>query len=353
MKLYESLSKVPFLKKKYATKFLFVAFIGIHIPILAITYYLSFYHDELNPLTIFYVCLVFTLLATLLTLYVLNSLIRPLKKLIEVVTKYKRDRSIQKLEIDSEDEVGQLINHTIETMTSMELLLKQKQDLIYLFSHDLKNYAVNPEILAEEILSLNPSPEIKSYTELILQSAQKQKVFLESFIKLINEEEKLTRTTFRIKSIQASELITFLKPEYQNVADSKGVSLEFTGNDVSGSVRIDRDTLLMVVRNLIHNAIKFTPTGGKVTVKFRKQEHYFTISVSDTGLGFTAAQSKYLFEKFSSFGRLGTKGEPSTGIGLYISNEIIKKAGGEIEASSSGENKGSTFTISLKTYRRK
>ncbi|OYQ39619.1 sensor histidine kinase [Flavobacterium aurantiibacter] len=351
MRLYETLSRLPFIKNKYASKFLFVAFVGIHIPVLGLTYYLAVKHDELDAETTFFICLISTLLATVITLYVLNGLIRPIKKLVDAINRYKKDRSIAAIDVDTADEVGQLINHTLDAMRNNEELLRQKQELMYLFSHDLKNFALNPEALANDILQSNPSENIKQSAELILQTAQRQKRFLESFITLLQEEEKLSKVTFKVKSVNASILINELKAFFQAAADAKNISIVFSGESVSGHIRIDREVLQQVLRNLVANSIKFTPNGGTINVSFSKHNHIFKVSISDTGIGFSSHASKFLFDKFSAAARLGTEGEPSTGIGLYLSQQLIKKAGSEIIAYSAGENQGASFFFELKTYR--
>jgi signal transduction histidine kinase len=309
------------------------------------------YHDELNAKTTFFICLAFTLLATAITLFVLNGLISPIKKLVIAINKYKKDRSIAALDINTEDEVGQLINHTIDSMRNNEELLRQKQDLMFLFSHDLKNFALNPEALANEILESNPAPNIRNSAELILQTAQRQKQFLASFIMLMQEEEKLSKVIYKVKSLYAGELITDLKNMFAARASEKNITLNFSGEATYGHVRIQKEMVQQVLRNLVSNALKFTPTGGSVNIAFSKQYHHFKFVVSDTGIGFSKLQEKALFEKFSGAARLGTDGEATSGIGLYLSQQIIKKAGGEIVARSNGENQGASFEFELRTYR--
>lgn len=351
MRLYETLSRLPFIKNGYARKFLFVAFMGIHIPILGLTYYLALKHDEFNPTTALVICLICTLLATAITLYVLNGLVRPIKKLVDAINRYKKDRSIAAIDVNTDDEVGQLINHTLDAMRNNEELLRQKQDLMHLFSHDLKNFALNPELLATEIIESNPSPSIKHSAELILQTAQRQKQFLASFVTLIQEEEKLSKLTYKVKSVSGAALVSDLRTVFANKAAEKNVSLVFSGESVSGHIRMDRDALQFVLGTLVDNAIKYTPKNGTVTVSFSKQNHHFTVSVADTGIGFNDKQAQTLFDKFSPLIRRGTENESSSGISLYLAKQIMKKAGSDIETRSNGENQGATFSFSLRTYR--
>jgi signal transduction histidine kinase len=71
------------------------------------------------------------------------------------------------------------------------------------------------------------------------------------------------------------------------------------------------------------------------------------ITVTDTGLGFETRQSDFLFEKFTTYKKLGTANESSTGIGLYLCKTIVEKYKGKLSAKSEGVNKGATFTLSF------
>ena len=111
------------------------------------------------------------------------------------------------------------------------------------------------------------------------------------------------------------------------------------------SVRIGQ-----VMTNLISNSINNTPPGGKIDVELLKKNGYAFINVKDNGIGITKEEMERLFQKFGKIERYGkdldvyTEG---TGLGLYISKEIIQLHDGEIIAASEGRNKGSIFTIKL------
>ena len=104
-----------------------------------------------------------------------------------------------------------------------------------------------------------------------------------------------------------------------------------------------------VIRNLVSNAIKFTPVGGKIFVSaFSSGNNLIAIRVSDTGIGMSQSMISKLFLINEKTSRTGTEGEPSTGLGLLLCKEFIEKNGGEIRAESE-VGKGSTFTIAMPT----
>jgi len=102
-----------------------------------------------------------------------------------------------------------------------------------------------------------------------------------------------------------------------------------------------------IIRNLVSNAIKFTPVGGKVSVTaVCKNDHFVEIRISDSGIGMTPELKSKLFLLNENTRRKGTEGEPSTGLGLLLCKEFIEKHGGKISVESEPA-KGSIFKFFL------
>jgi signal transduction histidine kinase len=112
-----------------------------------------------------------------------------------------------------------------------------------------------------------------------------------------------------------------------------------------GSIlQTDRQILTIVLRNLIQNAIKFTPKGGRVEVAFDSTEWVATIRVVDNGLGMTAEKIKTLFSISKNRSSSGTDKEKGSGLGLILCKELVEKANGMIDVEST-PNKGTTFKL--------
>ncbi|GAK53631.1 response regulator receiver sensor signal transduction histidine kinase [Candidatus Moduliflexus flocculans] len=119
-------------------------------------------------------------------------------------------------------------------------------------------------------------------------------------------------------------------------------------SDFSGDVFVvvDMNMLETVVRNLVSNAIKFTPIGGKITISMTQAKEMATVAVTDTGIGIDAAFLPQLFEIGAKFHRLGTAHEKGTGLGLILCKEFVERHGGSIQVDSA-VNCGSTFSFTL------
>jgi signal transduction histidine kinase len=100
------------------------------------------------------------------------------------------------------------------------------------------------------------------------------------------------------------------------------------------------------LRNLISNAIKFTPTGGTILVKARQQNDFISISVIDSGIGMTKEQVEALFNIEKTYTTNGTNGEKGSGLGLVLCKEFVERNNGTITVESQ-IGKGSTFSFTL------
>jgi len=111
-------------------------------------------------------------------------------------------------------------------------------------------------------------------------------------------------------------------------------------------VYADENSVEMIVRNLINNAIKFTNEGGKITISASQKKGFATVTVADTGIGMPKEILGKLFDISQKVSRSGTNNEPGTGLGLILVKELVEKNGGTISVKSS-EGKGSKFIFTL------
>lgn len=129
------------------------------------------------------------------------------------------------------------------------------------------------------------------------------------------------------------------------MAKAKQITIEMdVAEDIE--VQIDREMIKTVIRNLLNNAIKFTPEDGKINISATKKEAFVHVKVSDTGAGMKQKTLNKLFKIGEIESRPGTDGERGTGFGLLLCKEFIDKHGGEIWAESE-VGKGSSFKFTI------
>ncbi|HBN07324.1 MAG TPA: hypothetical protein DD435_01320 [Cyanobacteria bacterium UBA8530] len=134
--------------------------------------------------------------------------------------------------------------------------------------------------------------------------------------------------------------------DLKSKAASKGLTLRFEGPDDLPPVLADEIRVVQVLSNLVDNAIKFTPEGGKIWVRACAIGAFLRIEVEDTGVGIVPEDIPKLFKRFSQLDMSATRKAGGTGLGLSISKAIIEAHGGEIGVEST-PGKGSTFWFTL------
>jgi len=134
-------------------------------------------------------------------------------------------------------------------------------------------------------------------------------------------------------------------------ADAKEILLEFVLDHSTGPVSGDRNRLQQVVWNLVANAIKFTPNGGRVVIRVEPEDGWARVSVRDTGIGIPAAFLPHIFERFRQADSTSTRSHGGLGLGLAIVRHLVELHGGTVEAQSPGEGQGATFIVKLPLLR--
>lgn len=129
---------------------------------------------------------------------------------------------------------------------------------------------------------------------------------------------------------------------------AKGVELSSKIDHAAGVVLADSDRVQQVIWNLVGNAVKFTPKGGRVTVTLGANRHQLEIRVSDTGIGIKREFVPYLFDSFAQEDGSIRRAHGGLGLGLAISKHLVELHGGQIEVDGgNGADRGATFTVSL------
>lgn len=128
-------------------------------------------------------------------------------------------------------------------------------------------------------------------------------------------------------------------------AEDAGIALEVAPAAGPLPVLADPDRIAQVVTNLVGNALRATPGGGRISVATQHGRGFADVTVADTGIGLAADDLERVFERFYRVG--GRAGESGSGIGLTISRGIARAHGGEVSAASAGLGQGATFTLRL------
>jgi signal transduction histidine kinase len=132
----------------------------------------------------------------------------------------------------------------------------------------------------------------------------------------------------------------------RNLAGQKGIEIDIRVDESVGAIEADPMRLGQVATNLVGNAIKFSPDGGRVEVFASGDEKCVTVSIRDYGRGISPRDQSRLFQRFAQLDSSTTRKAGGTGLGLVISKGIVEQHGGSIWVESAPDQ-GSTFSFSL------
>ncbi len=344
MRLYSNLSKIGLLKN-YSTKFLAIAFLGIHIPLIGLIIFLSFSRSALSPAIILIFTLIFTLGATAVTLLILNKLLEPIKLARNTLKVYLESQELPSLPINFKDEVGELLKDIQFSLEVFDNLIDSKQQTITILSHDLRNPSSGIVMLVDLLKVEEDISEREILMNNIKSLAEEQLTIMESTLANLRNESK-TQGKLEKADLNLKEIISEVIDNQNFALESKNIDLVF--NCPADIVIIGNESAFkQIFVNLIGNAIKFSHDSGLIYVNAEKNKSSINIDIIDTGLGFEKEISEALFKPFTEHSRLGTKGESSQGMGLFITRRFVNKHSGKLIAKSDGPNKGATFSIYL------
>jgi len=233
------------------------------------------------------------------------------------------------------------------TNDELSKLIAEKDKFFSIISHDLRSpfngFLGLTQIMVEELPTLT-LPEIQSYAVSLRDSATRLFRLLENLLNWARMQQGLI--PFYPEKIhllsKVAESLTFMQES------AKIKRIEIT-NDIPSKLFVftDNNTLQTVIRNLISNAIKFTPKDGKVNISAHETGNgTIEISIKDSGIGMNKELIEDLFRLDTRTTRNGTEGEPSTGLGLLLCKEFIEKHNGKLWVESK-EGEGSTFYFSV------
>ena len=223
----------------------------------------------------------------------------------------------------------------------------EKDKFFSIIAHDLRSpfnsFLGLTQIMAEELPSLTMA-EIQDIAVRMSKSATNLYRLLENLLEW--SQIKNGTFSFNPEVIQLFSVVDGGIDMNQESAKHKDIEII---NDIAVGIEVlaDRNMIQTIIRNLISNALKFTPRGGKVNISAKASENKnIEIAIQDSGIGMSHDLIDKLFRIDMKTNRLGTENEPSSGLGLLLCKELVEKQGGKIRVESE-VGKGSTFALSI------
>ena len=227
-----------------------------------------------------------------------------------------------------------------------ERAARLKDEFLATLSHELRT-PLNAVIGWSQILKRNVSnPErVRAAVDVIERNGRQQARLITDLLDI----SRIASGNMRL-DLQAMDLATVVESAIDSVlpvAASKGVGIEKAIEPLDEPVTGDPARIQQVVWNLLTNAVKFTPSGGRVSVVLARVDAHVEIRVADTGDGIVSEFLPHVFERFRQGDASVSRHHGGLGLGLAIVKQLVELHGGSVRASSKGRAQGATFTIEL------
>ncbi|HBQ64432.1 MAG TPA: two-component sensor histidine kinase [Clostridiales bacterium] len=295
---------------------------------------------------VFYSSLVALVVCIILLYFITRRMTRPLKEMNHAAQVIAKGEFDQVLDVNSRDEVGQLAR-TFNAMTSeLRNIENHRREFIANVSHELRTPITTIRGFISGILDGTiPAEKQAFYLDIVRTEAERLGRLVTDLLDLSRIESGESRLV--MKKVDINEIIRKCIIQLENNITKKRLNIEMIFEAEIMRVRADPDAILRVVFNLLHNAVKFTPEGGNISVfTMYARDGKVEVSVKDNGHGLEPAELERIFERFYKTDRSRSDDRKGTGLGLAIARSILKEHKQDIQVSST-PGKGTTFTFTL------
>jgi signal transduction histidine kinase len=293
--------------------------------------------------------------------YMNKSITQPIEELTAAASDITKGQ-FRFVDVESTDELG-LFADTFNTMAqrikatqeSLEIELKktkqldtQKTEFLSIAAHQLRTpmsgikWVVNMAVSGD---LGDVSDEAKEHLGKGLQNIDRMIVLINNLLDVTQIEAQ--KFTYQFKPINIVELLEQVVHDAGQSAQAKDITIEVKDvEQIQSTPMIDADKMQIAFRNVVDNAIKYTPEGGLLTISCDENDDSVLIAFKDDGYGIPKAELPRIFTKFYRGSNIQSIQADGSGLGLFLVHEVVENHGGHIQIDSI-ENEGTTFTFSL------
>lgn len=263
------------------------------------------------------------------------------KELLDIRKKLELKIEIANKDLETKNKELVIANEELKKLDSL------KSDFISLVSHELRTplsaIRTSSEFL-ESVEDVDPVVQ-KEMLDNIIRNVDRQTRLINDILDLTKIEAG--KMEFRFEHVDLNQIVTVVIENIRPIAQKQNVILSQDIPDKLSLVIADKEKLIIVLNNLLSNAMKFTPEGGSILLSAKEDQNCIEVAIKDTGIGIEKAQLDKLFDKFYQVDTPSTRKIGGSGLGLSISHEIIKAHGSTIQVESETGH-GSTFFFKLR-----
>ena len=283
--------------------------------------------------------------AFLVAFILTRQIVKPVKRMRDAAKSIAEGNFEERIPVTSCDEIGQL-SQSFNSMTqSLSELETMRSSFISDVSHELRTPMTIISGFVEGILDGTvPEEEREKYLSTVLAEIKR----LSRLVSGLLEASRLEQGKTEIKKVPTDMNRLLLETVFANEKriNEKEINLDLRLDESTPIALADNDSIKRVLINLIDNAIKFTPTGGRILLVTLKKDKKVYVSIKNSGEGIPQDDLRHIWERFYKTDKSRSHDKNGVGLGLHIAKTIISQHGGKIFAESE-EGKSATFTFVL------
>lgn len=301
---------------------------------------------RMSVFKLFFISIMVSAILSIILVYVFSLRIsKPLKEINKAAKVIAGGEFKQRVNVISDDEIGELAKSFNQMVTALENLEDMRRGFIANVTHELRTPMTSIRGFIEGILDGTiPREKETYYLNIVKDETGRLTRLINDLLDLSKMESGEIKPNFR--DFDINELIRRCIINLENQIVDKNLEIEANFQKEEIYVNADSDGIERVLINLLHNAIKFTPNGGKIILSTYRSKGKVFVSVADTGIGINEDEISLIWDRFYKSDKSRSQDKTGTGLGLAIIKNIINDHKQEIKVESEID-KGTKFTFTL------
>ena len=280
-----------------------------------------------------------------IALSVSSLLVQPFARVTKAINGVREGFEQQDISIPDYTETESIMDAFNQLLSRMKILDNSRQEFVANVSHELKTPLASMKVLADSLITQEEVPA-ELYREFMVDIAEeidRENEIITDLLSLVKMDK--TSGKLNIETVNINELLELILKRLRPIAKKNNIEIVFE------SVRpviaeVDQVKLALAFSNLVENAVKYNRKNGWVRVMLDADHQFFTLEVSDSGIGISEQEQEHVFERFYRVDKSHSKEIGGTGLGLAITRNAILMHRGAVKVTSV-EGEGTTFTVKI------
>ena len=280
--------------------------------------------------------------ASLLLSYLL---VRPFKRITAAISSVREGFGVSQISIPDYTETEAIMDAFNDLMGRLKTLDESRDEFVSSVSHELKTPLASMKVLADSLI-MSEDVSNETYREFLVditEEVDREDKIVSDLLSMVKMDK--TESAINAEDTDINELIELILKRVKPIAEKKGVQIVFESKR-NVTAEVDKTKLTLAITNLVENAVKYNKDNGWIRVGLDGDHQFFTITVSDSGIGIPSDSLDSIFEKFYRVDKSHSREIGGTGLGLSIARSSILMHRGAIKVASV-EGEGTTFTVKI------